>query len=118
MELILVWRNPTDRRWYPVARIDRVAGNYRLRYLKGILYSDISAHAVVPGMDDREVEYRSPELFPFLKNRVYNRKRSDYDRKLLDYRCRLTAPWPEGFTPYSGADFQPLVGERQVAIVA
>ena len=253
MELILAWRNPADRRWYPVARIDRDEGDYRLRYLKGILHSDITPYALVHGMDNPEVEYRSHELFPFLKNRVYNRKRSDYERyrqwlgldpqqmrdplvelavsggvratdpyqlfpvpepregryestffihgtryvakevangnslregnrlllqldiqnsvdpraislrtesddhkaivgyipwlmhddvrilldrcgvhnvkvyvsavssdapHMLKYRCILTAPWPAGFTPYSGPDFQPLAGERQVAIVA
>ncbi|MEO1061941.1 MAG: DNA-binding protein [Actinomycetota bacterium] len=26
--------------------------------------------------------------------------------------CRLTAPWPEGYQPLSGPEFQPLVGAR------
>jgi hypothetical protein len=253
MELILAWRSPTDRRWYPVARIDRDNEKYRLRYVKGMLRSDVARHAVVPGMENPELEYRSDELFPFLKNRIYNRKRSDYGRyrrwlglddveihdplaelavsggvratdsyqlfavpeqhngryentffihgsryvaeevadgnllregdrlllqldiqnsvdpgaialrtdndehkvivgyiprvmqsdvrtlldkteahavtvhvsavsndapHMLKHRCLLTAPWPSGFTPYSGPDFQPVAHDRHVAIVA
>jgi hypothetical protein len=80
MELILAWQNPKTRRWYPVARVDRDGDEYRLRYVNGLSDPGVLADAIIPGLEDPSVEYRSRSLFPFLKNRIYNRKRADFGR--------------------------------------
>lgn len=80
MELILAWQNTVTRRWSPVARISREGNEYVLRYVHGVMSPQAGAAATLPGMENVHVEYRSRTLFPFFQNRLYNRKRADWDR--------------------------------------
>jgi hypothetical protein len=80
MELIVAWQNPSSRRWRPIARLSRHGNEYSFRYVEGVNGTDAGMAAILPGMDDVHVEYRSRTLFPFFQNRLYNRKRTDRDR--------------------------------------
>lgn len=80
MELIVAWQNQTSRLWRPIARLSRHGDEYSFRYVQGVNSPDAGASAILPGMDDVHVEYRSRTLFPFFQNRLYNRKRTDRDR--------------------------------------
>jgi hypothetical protein len=80
MELIVAWQHPSSRRWHPVARLSRGGEEYSLRYVQGVTKPDMGGPALLPGMEDIHVEYRSRTLFPFFRNRLYNRKRADIDR--------------------------------------
>lgn len=52
---------------------------YWLRYTHGIRDVSNGESALIPGMEEPGVEYRSHSLFPFLQNRIYNRSRSDLE---------------------------------------
>lgn len=80
MELILAWQNSATHRWYPIARIGREESEYVLRYVQGVMLPEVGAAATLPGMENVHVQYRSRTLFPFFQNRLYNRKRTDWDR--------------------------------------
>lgn len=80
MELILAWQNSVTRRWYPIARIGREETEYVLRYVQGVMLPEVGPAATLPGMENVHVQYRSRTLFPFFQNRLYNRKRADWDR--------------------------------------
>jgi hypothetical protein len=80
MELIVAWQHPSSRRWSPVARLSRSGEEYSLRYVQGVTKPNVGGPALLPGMEDIHAEYRSRTLFPFFRNRLYNRKRADIDR--------------------------------------
>lgn len=80
MELILAWQNSSTHRWYPIARVTRERSEYVLRYVHGVTLTEVGEAATLPGMEDVHVEYRSRTLFPFFQNRVYNKKRADWNQ--------------------------------------
>ena len=84
MELILAWQNRVTRRWIPVARIGRDDDGYWLRYTEGVADSQARSQALLAGLEDVDIEYRSNDIFPFLRNRIYNKRRGDV-RRYLDW---------------------------------
>ena len=70
--------DPTDKGgWSPVGRLDFDHGVYRFVYTEGAR----KARGFRPfsGMEDLQVVYESPELFPIFANRLLSKSRPEYD---------------------------------------
>jgi len=79
---VYIASNSDQGTWHPIGRLALVDDYYEFVYLKGAETSDESKY--LPGMPDHETVYRSKELFPFFKNRLLSKKRSEY-KKFLDW---------------------------------
>lgn len=81
-ELQLAWQDADTRRWYPVGRFLLDDGDYVFHYVRGAtLARDDAGFEGVPQFPDFEQEYRSGELFEFLKNRLIRPGRYDFRRQ-------------------------------------
>ncbi|HZI97884.1 MAG TPA: hypothetical protein VFD41_10220 [Actinomycetales bacterium] len=78
----------------PVARLDRDAAGYRLRYLARAL--DVTDFRPLLGFPDLDGDYRSRSLFSLLAGRAMSPRRPDYRayREALDLDT-LAGPWDE-----------------------
>jgi HIRAN domain len=77
--VFIAWRGgPPERgEWSPVARLDRVGGEYRFVYTHGARM--LPGFHSFPGMSDLEEAYRSETLFPLFANRLLSRSRPEYE---------------------------------------
>jgi hypothetical protein len=77
--VFIAWRGGSSERgeWSPVARLDRVDGEYRFVYTQGA--RTLSGFRPFPGMSDLEEIYRSETLFPLFANRLLSRSRPEYE---------------------------------------
>jgi hypothetical protein len=74
--LFLTWQDPDTRNWYPVGRLTREDGEYIFVYTKGALESP----RFIPfgSMNQIDVKYVSPILFPLFSNRLLSKSRPEY----------------------------------------
>jgi hypothetical protein len=77
-EFILIWQDPIDRRWYPVARMVRGETAYLFAYTRGARKS--SRFVPFGNMTKLDAIYLSRELFPIFANRVMSEKRPEFER--------------------------------------
>lgn len=77
--VFIAWRGGSPERgeWSPVARLDRVNGEYRFVYTRGA--RTLAGFHPFPGMSDLEEAYRSETLFPLFANRLLSRSRPEYE---------------------------------------
>lgn len=82
-QLFVVWQDPKSYTYFPVGHLKHVSDGdeqyYEFLYIKGV--SKAIKHNFEPFLafpKFREI-YRSKELFPFFKNRILPRSRSDYN---------------------------------------
>lgn len=72
------WQDPINRRWHPVAKLQRARGQYVFGYTRGALGSpNFSPFA---GLTDLKAVYVSEELFPIFANRVMNERRPEFSQ--------------------------------------
>ncbi len=82
-QLFVVWQNPKSYTYFPVGHLKLVSDGdeqyYEFLYIKGV--SKAIKHNFEPFLAFPKVKdiYRSKELFPFFKNRILTRSRSDYN---------------------------------------
>lgn len=74
--LFVVWQDPEERNWHPVARLDEENGSYIFRYTRGATLS--KNFRPFGRLKDLEKIYRSNELYPFFKNRIMQRNRPEF----------------------------------------
>lgn len=76
--VFIAWRGGTPEcgQWSPVARMDRVDGEFRFAYTQGAL--TLAGFRPFPGMENLHREYRSRTLFPMLTNRLLSKSRPEY----------------------------------------
>jgi hypothetical protein len=76
----VAWQDPKNRTWYPVGRLTSQRNEYRFVYTKGALKSK----RFIPfgRMTDKNVVYKSNELFPLFANRILSKSRPEYKRFL------------------------------------
>jgi hypothetical protein len=78
-ELVVVFQDPSSRRWFPVGRLSCERGFYQFRYTRGSVEAKESGTFLPFGvMTDLEATYRSEKLFPLFQNRVMPRSRPEY----------------------------------------
>jgi hypothetical protein len=75
-DLYVAWRDPDNRRWFPVGRLSFDGEVYRFVYTKGALQS--SGFLPFARMEDLAASYESRELFPLFANRLLSKKRPEY----------------------------------------
>lgn len=77
--VFIAWRGglPGRGEWSPVARLDRIDGEYRFVYTRGA--RTLVGFHPFPGMSDLEEVYRSKTLFPLFANRLLSRSRPEYE---------------------------------------
>ncbi len=77
--VFIAWRGGSPERgeWSPVAKLDRVDGEYRFAYTRGAC--TLPGFHAFPGMLDLEEIYRSETLFPLFANRLLSRSRPEYE---------------------------------------
>lgn len=77
--VFIAWRGGGLERgeWSPVAKLDRVDGEYRFVYTRGAC--SLSGFNPFPGMPDLREVYRSETLFPMLANRLLSKSRPEYE---------------------------------------
>ena len=77
--VFIAWRGGSPERgeWSPVARLDRVAGDYRFVYTRGA--RTLAGFHPFPGMPDLEEAYHSQTLFPLFANRLLSKSRPEYE---------------------------------------
>lgn len=73
--LLLVWQNPSTRRFLKVARLEVLEDSYRFEYLIG---AQDPAFEPVHSFPDVGRVYETRQLPAFFQNRVMSRKRSSY----------------------------------------
>lgn len=77
--LYLAWRNPHDRRWYPIGRLRTDGAEYVFQYTQGVLPACAEAgFQPLAAFPDLTAEYRSPALFSLFTNRLLPRSRPEY----------------------------------------
>lgn len=77
--VFIAWRGGGAERgeWSPVAKLDRVDGEYRFVYTRGA--RTLAGFNPFPGMPDLHEVYRSETLFPMLANRLLSKSRPEYE---------------------------------------
>lgn len=76
--LFLAWQNPQSRQWYPVGRMDHVAGRYRFVYTQGAERARQAGFSPLLAFPDLDQQYESKTVFPLFENRVMGKNRPDY----------------------------------------
>ena len=102
---VYIASNSDQGTWHPIGKLAFVDDYYEFVYLRGAETSGESKY--LPGMPDHEAVYRSRELFPFFKNRLLSKKRSEYKR-FLDW----TGLGDTGETPDPLAILQVTEGKK------
>lgn len=74
--LFLTWQDPDTRSWYPVGRLTREDGEYIFVYTKGAL--ELPRFIPFGSMNQIDVKFVSPILFPLFSNRLLNKSRPEY----------------------------------------
>lgn len=77
--VFIAWRGGSPERgeWSPVARLDRLDGEYRFVYTQGA--RTLAGFHPFPGMADLEEVYHSATLFPLFANRLLSKSRPEYE---------------------------------------
>lgn len=69
-------QDQSSRSWAPVARVDKEANAFRLRYTNGA--RAVAGFSGFARMQELTSEFLSNDLFPLLKNRVLSRSRPEF----------------------------------------
>lgn len=86
--IFLAWRDPVDRRWFPIGRLTQENNHYKFQYTNGALEASLDAKFVpLAGFDSFGLAYTCPTLFPFFYNRLIPIHRNDAQKYLqwLDF---------------------------------
>lgn len=77
--LLIVWRDPTTRSWIPVGKLSYKDNNYCFQYTTGAKSAAKTKHFIPFGkMDNLNVKYKAPGLFPIFRNRLLRKSRPEY----------------------------------------
>ena len=69
--LYLAWRDPLEKRWFPIGRLAGVPGGYEFSYVKGVNDAKENGHFTeIVGFPSLDQVYESKKLFPIFANRV------------------------------------------------
>lgn len=74
--LFVAWQQPDSKEWVPVARLERVGGQYRFSYTRGALR--VKDFQPFGRMDSLTAVYESETLFPLFANRVISKSRPEF----------------------------------------
>lgn len=91
--LFVIWQDDETRRWYPVSRLTKRNGEFRLEYTKGAEASP--SFAPFAGMRELDRVYQSDVLFPLFANRIIAGSRPEYPR-VMGW-LGLDEEWTDGF---------------------
>lgn len=78
----VAWRDPKDRGWYPIGRLDAEAGLFSFRYIQGAQGARQYGFAPLMSFPELDQVYTSEELFPVFQNRLLPTTRADYEDHL------------------------------------
>jgi hypothetical protein len=76
--IYILWQEHSTRMWYPVAKLTRTDGLYRLNYTKGA--SNANDFVPFPNMKELNQVYESKDLFPFFNNRILPQSRPEFSK--------------------------------------
>jgi len=96
--LVVVWQNPSSRRWVPVGKLSYKDDKYFFQYTRGAKLEREANHFLPFGkMDDLCTSYKSDGLFPVFKNRLLQKSRPEYENYLswLDLTGDSVSPLDE-----------------------
>lgn len=89
--VFVIWRDPKEAMWHPVARLTRSRGRYFLNYTRGASSSNF---ALFPRMSEIDKTYVSNTLFSFFTNRLIPPNRPEF-RKMLEWADMNVADYDE-----------------------
>lgn len=88
--IFVVWQDPVDRSWHPVAKLTGENDFYAFQYTKGAT----SSERFVPFGRLKSLDriYRTKDLFPLFKNRLLDEGRPEYPDYLRWLNLEFTDP--------------------------
>ncbi|MBA5248347.1 MAG: hypothetical protein FE834_02250 [Gammaproteobacteria bacterium] len=83
-ELILSWEDVKTHQWFPIGRFSKSNNVYSFSYIQGVIQAKQQGFSGLASMQDFEQTYHYGDIFPLLKNRIFNKSRADRD-EFLDW---------------------------------
>jgi hypothetical protein len=74
--LFVAWQQPDSKEWIPVAKLEYNGTKYAFSYTRGIFRA--KDFRPFSGMQNVEVVYESPRLFPLFANRLISKSRPEF----------------------------------------